>query len=134
MKRTPKIILGGIIGIGAIAAISSVASGGSPDDGHKSIVERAASAAASQKPTGPATSFGDGTRKVGPDIAAGTYKTDGESHGFGDQSCYWARSRNDSGELNAIIANDFSNGPMRFTVRTGEVVQTSGGCEWKLVR
>ncbi|MDP8929353.1 MAG: hypothetical protein M3O70_12480 [Actinomycetota bacterium] len=78
-------------------------------------------------PKGPATSFSDGVHKVGEDIAAGSYKTDGDG---GIMGCYWARLKNDSGEFDAIIANQIVQGPSRVTVKTGEYLETSGGCNY----
>jgi hypothetical protein len=62
----------------------------------------------------------EGTYLVGTDMEPGSYKTTG-----GD-GCYWARLKDDSGRN--IIANDFSDGPMRFTVKKGEYLQISGPC------
>ncbi|WP_432124047.1 hypothetical protein [Streptomyces sp. C10-9-1] len=77
-------------------------------------------------PTGPLTAFTYGTYLVGEDIAPGTYKTAGDTDGL----CYWARSRDDSGELNSIIANHAAPGPARVTVHTGETFETTGCLEW----
>jgi hypothetical protein len=71
---------------------------------------------------------------VGTDIATGTYKTDGVSATGEADGCYWERARNDSGEMTAIITNNFNQGPDRVTVKTGEFFKVNGGCEWKLVR
>jgi hypothetical protein len=65
------------------------------------------------------TSWGTGTYKVGDDIPAGTFVRDG-----GTGPCYWARLRDDSGTN--IIANNFSEGPSRFTTKAGEYVQIRG--------
>ncbi len=75
-----------------------------------------------QAAAGPLTSFGDGTYKVGTDIAAGSYKTSGARDPGGE--CYWARLKDDSGSN--IIANDLTAGSTRFTTKTGEYVQISG--------
>ncbi|MFD3532052.1 hypothetical protein [Streptomyces sp. NPDC058664] len=79
--------------------------------------------------TGPVASFTAGTYLVGEDIKAGAYKTPGATDG----ACYWARSKDDSGELDSIIANHLGEGPARVTVRKGEVFETSGCEEWHLV-
>ena len=67
------------------------------------------------KPAG----IGPGTYLVGTDMEPGSYKSVGT-----DRGCYWARLRNDAGD---IIANDLVNGPgpARFTARKGEFVQIS---------
>lgn len=79
---------------------------------------------------GPLTTFGEGTYLVGEDIKAGTYKTTGGSDG----SCYWARNKNDSGEADAIIANDLGGGPTRVTVKKGELFETNGCDDWTIVK
>ena len=76
-------------------------------------------------PTGPLTEFGEGTYKVGEDIAAGTYKSAGGDY------CYWARLKNDSGDFGAIIANHIGSGPARVTVKKGEFLEVSGTCVYK---
>ncbi|WP_086822531.1 hypothetical protein [Allokutzneria sp. NRRL B-24872] len=64
--------------------------------------------------------WGPGTYKVGEDIDAGTYVSEGGT------MCYWGRMRNDSEELGSIIANDISQGKARFTTKKGEYVKISG--------
>lgn len=75
----------------------------------------------------PATVPGDGQYLVGEDIKPGTYKTAG-ADGFG---CYWARLRNASGELGAIIANGNVKGQTRVTLKKGEYFETKGCQDWK---
>lgn len=82
-------------------------------------------------PSGPAASFGDGTHQVGVDIAPGRYKTVGPDLDDSWPSCYWARLKNDSGQFSAIIANGNTQGPASLTVKAGEFVEVSGGCQWK---
>ncbi len=71
---------------------------------------------------GPKTEFGDGTYKVGDDIATGTYKTSGPR--TGSPLCYWARLKDDAGTN--IIANNAGQGPARVTVKAGEYLQVTG--------
>ncbi|MFB7223084.1 hypothetical protein [Streptomyces sp. NPDC056227] len=83
-----------------------------------------------KKPGPPTTIDGDGQYLVGDDIQAGTYKTSGpedDAFGFG---CYWARLKNASGELGAIIANDNITGQARVTVHKGEYFETKGCQKW----
>jgi hypothetical protein len=136
MKKRNKIALGVAGGVAAVAVIASVSSSGS-GTGHETVRERGPAAAAKQsapEDSGPATSFKDGTYKVGTDIETGTYKTDGVSATGEADGCYWERARNDSGEMSAIITNNFNQGPDRVTVKTGEFFKVNGGCKWKLVR
>ncbi len=79
---------------------------------------------------GEATDFsGDGQYLVGEEIKPGTYKTAGAD----GPNCYWARLKNASGELTAIIANDNVQGQTRVTVKKGEFFETSGCQDWKRV-
>lgn len=87
-------------------------------------------AAAPVKPSGPATSIGDGTYQVGTDIAAGRYKTPGPDPDAVIKYCYWARTRDDSGDSAAILANGNTNGPGSVTVKQGEFFTVSGDCTW----
>ncbi len=81
------------------------------------------------KPAGPASQVGDGTYQVGVDMAVGRYKTTGPTDDL-FRNCYWQRTRDDSGQLGSIIANDNTQGPASVTVKSGEFFQTSGGCTW----
>ncbi|AWW42885.1 hypothetical protein DN051_36695 [Streptomyces cadmiisoli] len=83
-----------------------------------------------EEPVGPSTSIGSGTYLVGEDVKAGSYKTSGPT----DDMCYWARNKNDSGELEAIIANGILEGPGRVTLNKGEVFETSGCEVWELAK
>lgn len=83
-----------------------------------------------EEPAGPLTSIGEGTYLVGEDVKAGSYKTDGPT---GDM-CYWARRSDDSGELDAIIANDIVKGPGRVTLKKGEFFETNSCETWELVK
>lgn len=135
MKKRNKIVLGVVGGIAAVGVIATVSNSGG-GTGHETTTDRPAAAKKSAPPedTGPATSFRDGTYKVGSDIAVGTYKTDGVSATGRADGCYWERASNDSGEMSAIITNNFSQGPDRVTVKVGEYFKVNGGCKWKLVR
>jgi hypothetical protein len=81
-----------------------------------------------EEPAGPLTEIGPGTYLVGEDVKAGSYKTAGPT----DSMCYWSRNSNDSGELDAIIANDILEGPGRVTLNEGEIFETNGCDTWKL--
>ena len=59
-----------------------------------------------------ATSFGPGTKRVGVDISAGTYRTRSAP-----SDCYWERLKGFSGKLKDIIANDFSSGYQVVTIK-----------------
>lgn len=126
-----------LIAAAAVPALvlGAVACGPTEQPGHKTTADApAAKAESSQKESGPATSFEDGTYLVGSDVKAGTYKTTGETDDDLGMGCYWERAKNDSGSMDAIIANNYANGPGRVTVNSGEVFKVSGGCEWLLVK
>lgn len=137
MKRRTVALAAGAAAVGVIAIVAANGNG-DPGDGHPTVGERVASAVESEKaketPSGPLKSFRDGFFLVGTDVVAGTYRTDGKSHATFDQPCYWARMKDDSGSMDAIIANDLNEGPGRVTVHVGEYFKTSGECDWKLVR
>jgi hypothetical protein len=133
MKKR-NLIAGGLA-VGVIVAIAVGTSGGNDTPGHETTSDRSsAPSAAPATPDGPATSFSDGTYLVGSDIEAGTYKTTGPDDSAWTDGCYWERAKNDSGDLDSIIANNYQEGPGRVTVNSGEVFKVSGDCEWRLVR
>jgi hypothetical protein len=68
-------------------------------------------------------SFGGGTKRVGVDIKPGTYRTRSSVN-----SCYWERLRGFSGELNDIIANDFSSGYQVVTISATDKGFNSSRC------
>ncbi|MFI9257861.1 hypothetical protein ACIGT4_09070 [Streptomyces sioyaensis] len=81
---------------------------------------------------GPGTTVGQGSYRVGEDIAAGTYRTSGPA-ASGIPLCHWARAKDSSGERGSIIANGTSQGPARVTVTKGETFETSGCRRWTKV-
>jgi hypothetical protein len=95
--------------------------------------EHTAQAADPPAPTGPATSFGDGTYVVGTDIVPGTYKTSGPAPG-GIDICYWSRLKDTTGNFDTIIANDVGKGPTTATIsRSDGAFKTSGCNTWQKV-
>jgi hypothetical protein len=90
----------------------------------------AAPTVASPVPAGPATTAGDGTYEVGVDLEPGRYKTAGPDQSSVIPNCYWARTKDDSGEFGSIIANQNLQGPGSVTVKEGEFVNFAGGCSW----
>ncbi len=67
--------------------------------------------------------FGGGTKRVGVDIPAGTYRTRGAP-----SNCYWERLRGFSGQLKDIIANDFSSGYQVVTISPSDKGFNSSRC------
>ncbi|GGW66945.1 hypothetical protein GCM10010340_51340 [Streptomyces griseoloalbus] len=86
-----------------------------------------------KKPGAATTVEGDGQYLVGEDMQAGTYKTAGPDKGSIIENCYWARTKNASGEFDAIIANANLQGQGRVTVNKGEYFETNGCQEWTKV-
>src|ERR1700730_2057921 len=74
-------------------------------------------------PPPPPLTFGDGTWRVGPDIASGTYRTRQGSSG-----CYWERLRGFSGSFGDIIANDFDYGNQVVTIQPTDAGFHTSGC------
>lgn len=72
--------------------------------------------------TVPQSSFGDGIWRVGIDIQAGTYSTDGSDF------CYWERSSGFGGTINEIISNETLTGPGVLTVSPSDAGISSSGC------
>lgn len=76
---------------------------------------------------GPKTSFGNGTHRVGVDIAPGTYVAPGGS------GCYWERQSVFGGSgVDAIIANEFARGGQVVVTiaATDKGFKTSGCGTW----
>jgi len=63
--------------------------------------------------SGPRTSVGDGTWKVGEDIAPGRYTTAGAD----GSSCYYARLKSNDGSVGDVIDIKVTNGPASVVVR-----------------
>jgi hypothetical protein len=138
--RTGLKVLGGIVG-GVFVFFLGVAAGGGggstaasatktvtvtvPGAGQTITVQPTTT-----QPAGPKTTVSDGTFHVGDDITAGRWKTDGPSADSVTHSCYWERTKDDSGSFSSIIANDNISGPTSLTVNAGEFVKFSGGCTW----
>ena len=66
---------------------------------------------------------GDGTYAVPDDVKPGTYRA-----GRPDESCYWARMKDASGGVDAIIANGNSAGPVTLTIRKTDGAIEVQGC------
>jgi hypothetical protein len=88
-----------------------------------------ATTAPKPKPTTPpAATIEDGTWAVPDEVKPGTYASDG------GEGCYWARLRNLSGSVDAIIANSISPGRQRVTIaRTDKAFETSNCDSWRKV-
>jgi hypothetical protein len=85
----------------------------------------AAAAGPAANATTSTSKFGDGTYRVGKDIAPGTYRA------RGGNGCYWERLASFSGTLKAILANDNASGPTVVTIlRTDKGFMSSRCGTW----
>lgn len=77
---------------------------------------------------GPATSFGDGTYKVGVDVKAGRYRNDGDTYD-GQAPCvaYTTRKPND---INTYVTGSTTTGPGILDVGRGLYLTVQGCQEW----
>lgn len=85
-------------------------------------------------PTGPLTSFRDGTYQVGTaagNVAAGSYRTAGPTEGM---PCYWARTKDSTGQAGAIIADGYPTGPTTVMIKSSDGAFLASGCaKWSKV-
>lgn len=93
---------------------------------------KGASTSSSPAPTGrnrQVPTYGDGQYQVGKDLPAGRYKTTGPEEG-GFEYCYWERTKDTTGNFEAIIANENVKGQGYVTLKPGEYFKTSGCKPW----
>jgi hypothetical protein len=82
---------------------------------------------AAPAPSGPLTTFGDGTWEVGVDIVPGKYKTTGPV----GRNCYYARLKNGDGAMGDILDNNNSKGPATVTIKESDgYFETQGCADW----
>lgn len=88
-----------------------------------------ASAAAAAPAKASDDTIGEGTFQVGSDVKAGTYEVTVPSD---SDNCYWSRSKDSSGNVDSIIANDNLNPGAHGTVtlKKGETFETTGCGTW----
>lgn len=140
-----------LVGMAVTLVIGILAGAGTPDDektvstGAQATSSTVSDVQVTQAPTvppttpaptpaptttapGPKTEFGNGTFRVGVDIAPGTYVAPGGS------GCYWERqSVFGGGGVDAIIANDFARGGQVVVtiLATDKGFKTSGCGTWR---
>ena len=95
----------------------------------------ATTAPTTTEPPGPKTTFGgEGTYRVGADIAPGTYRTAGPKPSSSFPLCYWERQSDLSGTFGAIIANENLQGPGVVTIAASDKGFKTSGCQtWSQV-
>ena len=147
--RWPWMLLAGVFGLFAVLSnldppaaspTSADAAAAQPESGlnlsQKAIPDFEAWQArnSAPAPTGPVTTFGEGTFEVGTDIEPGTYKTAGPASGW-MKYCYWERQSATDGEFSSIIANEGGEGPTTVTISPNDAAFKTSGCEaWMKVR
>lgn len=151
-KRTGLKVVGGVIalafafGIGMSAAntpTKTVSTATGPATTVTATATTTAPAPAAQAPTQAAAvepvtsgSWTSGTYQVvksasnANQISAGRLTTAGPDKSSLMPSCYWARTKDDSGDFKAIISNGNIQGPGSVTVKVGEFLELSGSCVW----
>jgi hypothetical protein len=74
----------------------------------------------------------EGTYEIGVDAQPGRYKTTVPQNSTG---CYWERTKDDSGDMDSIIANDNVNPGARasITVKSGEFFKSNDCGTWTRV-
>lgn len=74
----------------------------------------------------PTSPFVDATYQVGPEVAAGTWRSSGPAP---DDSCYWERLSGFGGTIEEIVTNDIQDvGPVTVTISASDVGFGSSGC------
>jgi hypothetical protein len=130
-KRVPAKRLPVVLAVLAVLFIIGIANSGksstSTAPAPAPAQELAAAPEAPPAPTGPVTSFSDGTYVVGTDIVAGTYHTTGPASN-GSGLCYWEREKDTSGNFDSIIANDLGHGPATVTISSSDGAFKTSGC------
>jgi hypothetical protein len=126
----------------AVIALCVGVAAGSPDEPAETsqttvAVEPSPASAAkapAEKPKSKALAVKAGVYEVGVDLQPGRWKTSGPGDDQFSPLCYYARLRNDSGSLDAIIANNSSEGALSVTVRSSDAfVEFTGDCLWTKV-
>ena len=74
--------------------------------------------------------LGDGVYEVGEDVAAGRYTTSGPRVPGG--ICVWSWLPYEDAPVEKAISGGFTEGPGQLTVSLGDILQTRGGCDWRL--
>jgi hypothetical protein len=113
-----------LLGLAAVGALALTGCGGNDtDQGAPSPTD-----APSTTPTAPApmTTFGDGSYVIGPDVAPGTYHTDGLVAGS-TTPCTWERDADTEGKT--VLAHDSVTGPTTVVILAGDGGFKTNGCQ-----
>ncbi|MET8447815.1 hypothetical protein [Streptomyces sp. NPDC005209] len=143
MGMKGKAVLGAVVGVIVIGAVSANAGGSDKgDDSGSHSGGKGSSASAEHRSGGKkganrpeaaakkAAFDGDGDFQVGKDVEPGTYRTSGNT----DDMCYWERAKDASGETDSLLANDNVTGTSYVTVKATDKLFKSSGCKgWEAV-
>ncbi|WP_328494543.1 hypothetical protein OHS59_18680 [Streptomyces sp. NBC_00414] len=112
------------------AASAERGSGKNSDAGSDTTTKSDTKADKPKKAEKKAAFQGDGDFQVGSDVRPGTYRTTGNT----DALCYWERSKDASGEMDSILANDNVSGTSYVTILKSDKLFKSSGCkDWEAV-
>jgi hypothetical protein len=78
------------------------------------------------------TMLGDGVYRVGKDVAAGRYATDGAP--VQGVTCLWSLLPSEDAPVGKALSGGFAQGPGQLTVSLGDIIATRGGCNWMLTQ
>jgi hypothetical protein len=140
MGMKGKVALGAVVGIVVIGAVSAN-SGDNGTDSDATSSDKGSSASAQAKSGGEKDTAkaaeekkvafeGNGEFQVGSDIKPGTYRTTGNSDGM----CYWERTKDASGEMDSLLANDNVTGTGYVMIKATDKLFKSSDCnDWEAV-
>lgn len=127
------IVVAGISGnstAGQASSVTAVApSAPSVQGGGGLSVGTRAQAPAPAAPSGPLTTFGNGTWKVGEDVVPGVYKS-AAPQADAVPLCYWDLTDDNGRILDQGVANE---GPSRATLKAGRTFKSQGCEAWTKV-
>jgi hypothetical protein len=121
---SPRSLLTAAVVVGVTVGLAACAGGQTPAASQSASSSGGASSSeppstptstAPPTPSGPKTTFSDGTWEVNKQIAPGTYWTKG------GPNCYWERESNLTGDTSAIIANGNTIGQVIVTIAPSDL-------------
>lgn len=120
-------LVGGLVALLVIGGAGSGGDSGGDNGGDSpSPAPGTAAAVPVAEPTGPLTTFGNGTWVVGADVAPGRYRSPAPEEGI-MQLCYWDITDGQGTILDQAVANE---GPSRATLQTGRTFTSQGCQDW----
>lgn len=134
-KKWPIVLIGlGVLCILACLIGATLLLAHEPDDteapGSAPTTQASKGGNAATKPSVKVVKIGEGTWKVGTEVAAGTYRTPGAKDGI-VTLCTWQVSTDDDGQnIVTIDAVDSTKEPGRVTLKAGRYFKTSGCQDW----